>query len=237
MVHLAFFSRPRHHHVRESPTSLSHLDWRSCWRCPKCWAVSASVRRAADATARRSPHLSTVRVGSCPRPARRRGWKRSSTRDGAPPGISCTRSFSGNGNWSRWIESPTRPRLARRVRIGLVIARDDTDFPPIFEAHLGRSENMAGGVKGELHAMQRNQLAVWRCFDRRRCAQARLQHGLARRCREILAAAGPGMIGVRMREHGPRYRAPRVDAKVPGSAIQPPRSFSKEGLGRSVRAR
>lgn len=96
---------------------------------------------------------------------------------GPPPGIDLGQDLGG-----RWpaIDGQAEGGLsderaggdglegrASGVGIGLVVAADDPDFAAVGDAHLGRAEDVAGGMEGDGHAVQVQRLAISGRLDAR----------------------------------------------------------------------
>jgi hypothetical protein len=113
-------------------------------------------------------------------------------------------------------------RLERGTRgIGgeLVVTRHDPCFAAMLDAHLRRSEHVAGGVQRNRHAVSRDALAVIERLDRY-LAEPGTQHGQRRTRGDVMPAAGARMIGVRVRDDRMLDRPPRIDVEVAGRAIE-----------------
>ncbi len=117
--------------------------------------------------------------------------------------------------------------LARRVGVfgalararEPVVSRSDPDTAAVLEAHLRRTEHVAGGVQRHLHAEMIDGLAIGQRLQRN-LAEPRPQHAFGPRRGQVAGVASAGMVGVRMRDDGTVDRPPRIDVEIAGSAIE-----------------
>ena len=101
-----------------------------------------------------------------------------------------------------------------------IVTGHDPYSPSMGKTHLGRAEHVAGGMKGELHAVVDDLLPVAQRIqpDAR---QARIEHRFARVYGEIVRVPRAGMVAVPMREHGAVDRTPGIDVEIARRAVQP----------------
>ena len=87
-------------------------------------------------------------------------------------------------------------RRASAVGFDLVVARGDPDFAAMFQTHLCRAEDMAGGVKTQGDAMVGQGLTVRQGLQVDVLAQSRTQNPFAGGGRQVMLVAGAGMVAV-----------------------------------------
>ena len=104
-----------------------------------------------------------------------------------------------------------------------IVARGHPHAPAVFDAHLRRTEHVAGGVQAEpdlpLIAVDQHCLAVVQALQGD-VAQPRSQHPGADCRGQVGAMAAPRVVGVGVGQHGARHRAPGVDVEVARRAVQ-----------------
>lgn len=106
------------------------------------------------------------------------------------------------------------------IRLDLVVARSDPDFAAVLEAHLGRAQHVAGGVKTQGDAVMVDGLAIGQGLQVDVTSQARAQNALARRGGQVMGAAGTRMVAMAMGDDGALDGAPGVDIEISGRTIQ-----------------
>ncbi len=103
-------------------------------------------------------------------------------------------------------------RRAGRVRLALVVSREDPDARAAFDAHLSRPEHVAGRVQRNGRVADTAALAVGKRLDPR-ALQAPAQELGGLGCAEIGRRTGARVIAVRMREHGAFHRLNGVEVE------------------------
>ena len=109
--------------------------------------------------------------------------------------------------------------LAGAVVLELVVAGDHPDLAAVLQPHLRRPEHMAGRMQAQPHAMMLDRLAVGQQLQVD-VAEPGAQHRLGASGREVVAAAGPRMVAVRMSDHRALDRPPRIDVETAGRAVE-----------------
>ncbi len=107
------------------------------------------------------------------------------------------------------------------IGCGLDIPRDHPDLPGVFQAYLGRSPDVARGMKGETHPVQDETFTPGELLHGDRLPEAEAQQAGGFRSRQVASAAGPGVVGVGVADDRARHRPSRVDVAAGGCAEQP----------------
>lgn len=118
--------------------------------------------------------------------------------------------------------------LARRVWRALVVARDDPDFPLIFEPYLGGAEDMPCGMQGEANAVDGDGFAKreFLYFDAGTDAGTN-QPGAGGGCKDGTASLVK-MVGVGVGDDRSRNRARGINGKPSNGAMKAIRSVFKQ---------
>src|SRR5262249_9400594 len=115
-------------------------------------------------------------------------------------------------HWLKWVTGG--------IRFSFIIAGDDPDFSVPFHAYLGRSQNMSGGMEGNLHAAKLDFFPVIDAMHSNVLSESCPQYTNTRLRAVVLLTAAPRMITVRMCDHGALGCAHRINVEVPGRTIQ-----------------
>ncbi len=111
-------------------------------------------------------------------------------------------------------------RGAGGVRVGLVVTADDPGLATVGHAHLGRAEDVAGGVEGDGHTVDVGRHAVGQRLDARLRPHAQAQDALARCGAQVSGRAGAGVVAVGVGDDRARHRLPRIDEEVARGAVE-----------------
>ena len=111
-------------------------------------------------------------------------------------------------------------RCATGVVAALVIATHQPALPSGFQTDLGRSEDMAGGMKGDPRLANAVEVAVAHRQQVDLCPQPLPQDSFAGGHRPVLAAARPGMVRVGVGDQGPGDRPPGIDPGASRRAVE-----------------
>lgn len=106
------------------------------------------------------------------------------------------------------------------IRLELVIPGDDPYFAAPLDSHLGGSEDMPGGMKGDPGGIEVNRLAVSYAFHNRIASDPRAQQCFAGPGGEIALRTPTGVIGMTVRDKGPVDRTPRIDVEISGLTVK-----------------
>jgi hypothetical protein len=123
----------------------------------------------------------------------------------------------------------TGSKGAGRVAAALVVARGDDARAVLFHRDLRRAQHMAGRMPAHRDAVDGDSLAIGRLLRRAgeilAVADAHDVERLARR--HHMRMAGPGMVGMAVRDQRPLHRTDGIDEEIAGRAI--------EALGRGAK--
>ncbi len=102
-----------------------------------------------------------------------------------------------------------------------VIARRDPHPTTMFKPHLRRAEHVARRMQAQPHPVVLDDLAILQSLKIDVRPETRTQHAFGRRRREVVRAARARVVAVRMRNHRPIHRPPRIDEEIARRAIKP----------------
>ena len=119
--------------------------------------------------------------------------------------------------------------MTGRVGLRLVIAGDDPDLAPVFEANLRRAENVSGGMERNAHPIDVDRFPVGQGADSGARLETLAKHACARRGGEVRMAAPGHVVAVGVGHHRPIDGRPGVDVKVSSLAVEPAVGATKQG--------
>ena len=135
------------------------------------------------------------------------------------------------------VAAATAPLLAKIEELELRIAKmqrnsSTSSKPPVFDADLGRAQEVAGGVERHAHAADRRRRAVGQAFDRCVFLDPWAQDLHAHVAAEVALTTGGGVVAVGVGDHGAADGLPGVDVEIARGAVEAAlRRFDQAFLG------
>ena len=121
---------------------------------------------------------------------------------------------------------------AAGVGAPLVVAAHQPALAARLDPDLGRPQHMAGGMERHARVADAVQLAVLHRQQADAAAQPLPQDPFTAADRPVLAAAGPGMVGMGVGDQGPRHWPPGIDPGLGGPAEQALGGEGQQGIWR-----
>ena len=122
-------------------------------------------------------------------------------------------------------------RSAGRVRLALIVARDDPDAPLMLDSYLRRPEDMSCGMQRYRGASERQRCPVFDGLEIPIPAQTLSRDTRARTCENVAGATMAQVVAVTMCDDRGLHRLPGVNVEITGWAIEPVRSDDDERFG------